>query len=76
MTSLDSKLTELEFTTALKSMNNNKSPGSDGLTTEFYKVFWNDIKYYYIDSIKHSFEIKNLTELQKQSITTLLPKTN
>ena len=21
-----------------------KSPGSDGITTQFYKIFWNDIK--------------------------------
>lgn len=24
----------------LKKMSNNKSPGSDGFTTEFFKVFW------------------------------------
>ena len=31
-------------------MKNQKSPGSDGITTEFYKMFWNDIKEYYIKS--------------------------
>ena len=30
-------LTEVECANALKQMQNNKSPGSDGLTTEFYK---------------------------------------
>ena len=36
-------LTEYECTRALRNMNNNKSPGSVGVTTEFYKIFWNDI---------------------------------
>ncbi len=51
-----------------------KSPGSDGLTTEFYKMYWNEIKQYYVDSINFSFENGSLTELQKQGIITLLPK--
>lgn len=37
-------LTEEECGKALKEMKNQKSPGSDGLTTEFYKIFWEDIK--------------------------------
>ena len=59
-------------------MKNQKSPGSgsDGITVEFYKLFWNDIKHYYINSINHSFQIGSLTELQKQSIITLIPKQN
>jgi len=52
-------LSEYECGISLKEMKNNKSPGSDGLTADFYKIFWNDIKH---------------TELQKQSIITLLPK--
>ena len=57
-------------------MKNQKSPGSDGITVEFYKLFWNDIKQYYINSINHSFQIGSLNELQKQSIITLIPKQN
>ena len=41
--SIEGKITEYECTCALREMNNNKSPGSDGITTEFYKIFWNDI---------------------------------
>ena len=72
--SCEGHITELECKTALKDMKNQKSPGSDGLTTEFYKIFWNDIKEYYIKSINFSFQNGELTELQKQSIITLLPK--
>ena len=28
----------------IKSMENNKSPGNDGLSKEFYEYFWNEIK--------------------------------
>ena len=69
-------ITELECAKALKDMQNNKSPGSDGITVEFYKMFWNTIKKYYVSSINYSFEAGSLTELQKQSIITLIPKQN
>ena len=55
-------------------MKNQKSPGSDGLTVEFYKIFWNNIKQFYIKSINYSFKNSSLTELQKQGIITLIPK--
>ena len=29
----------------------NKAPGSDGLTSEFYKTFWDDVKNMLLDSI-------------------------
>ena len=47
-------LTEVECLESLKSMESNKSPGSDGLPAEFYKVFWNDLHHYllYIDLAK------------------------
>ena len=57
-------------------MKNQKSPGSDGITVEFFKLFWNDLKEFYINSINYSFQTGSLTDLQKQSIITLLPKQN
>ena len=57
-------------------MKNSKSPGSDGLTTEFYKIFWNSIKTYVINSFNYSLQVGELNLLQKQSIITLLPKQN
>ena len=44
-------LNELELLKALKSMQNNKSPGNDGLTKEFYETFWNEIKNPFMNSI-------------------------
>ena len=39
--------------TALKGMQNDNSPGIDGLPTEFYKFFWKDIKIMYTNLIRH-----------------------
>ena len=51
-------------------MKNSKSPGSDGITIEFYKMYWPILKKHYVNSINYSFEIGSLTELQKQSTIT------
>ena len=37
-------LSETDLYNAMKNMQNNKSPGSDGLTKEFYEGFWDEIK--------------------------------
>ena len=49
-------LNELELLKALKSMQNNKSPGNDGLTKEFYEMFWNEIKNPFMNSIMEARE--------------------
>ena len=43
-------LNERELLKALKSMQNNKSPGNDGLTKEFYEMFWDEIKHPYFST--------------------------
>ena len=46
----DQELTIEECGKALRQFENNKSPGADGLTTNFYKFFWPDIKNLVYDS--------------------------
>jgi len=58
----------------IKTFKNGKSPGTDGLPIEFYKIFWNNIKDLILDSFSYSYENKNMTISQKQSIITLLSK--
>ena len=67
-------LTEDECFKALKEMKNDKSPGSDGITVEFYKTFWDDLNQYLVDSLNFSFVNGHLTDLQKQGILSLIPK--
>jgi len=72
----DNILSLIECSNALKLLPNNKSPGSDGLTTNFYKFFWIDIKDILFDSYIYSFKNKTLTQEQKIGILNLIPKEN
>ena len=72
--SIEGELSETEIQRAVKNMKNKKSPGSDGIPVEFYKIFWSDIKKYLLESLNYSFKIGKLTQLQSQGIITLIPK--
>ena len=41
---IDENITEFELLKIVKSLQNNKSPGAETLPTDFYKLFWHDIK--------------------------------
>ena len=49
-------------------MKNCKSPGSDGITTEFYKIFWNDIKHFLKDSLNYSFRNLVLAKFKNKAL--------
>ena len=48
-------LTKEECLEALKDMNLNKTPGSDGLPVEFYKVFWSDISDHLLNALNYAY---------------------
>ena len=58
----------------IKTFQNNKSPGTDGLPIEFYKIFWNDVKNVLLNSINFAYENGHLSISECQGIITLLPK--
>ena len=51
-----------------------KSPGDDGITSEFYKTYWYLIKRELTDVIKYSLENDTLSKTQYNAIITLLHK--
>ena len=63
-----------EVKTAVQSMANNKSPGPDGIPTEFYKTFWPDIGESVYRSFTLAYELGKLCGSQKQGVITLIPK--
>lgn len=71
---LDRDISEREILNVLKGMKNNKSPGSDGFSAEFYKFFWNDLKIYITSAINHIFVHGQLPVSQRLGIISCLPK--
>ena len=69
-------MTYVELTKALKNMKNEKSPGLDGFTVEFFKFFWIDIGVFVLRSINYGYRTGPLSVTQKQGIITCLPKPN
>ena len=55
-------------------MQNNRSPGEDGIPIELYRTFWEDIKPFLIRSYRYSMDSGSLTITQKRGIISLLPK--
>ena len=47
-------LTEKDLYKSLRSMQNDKSPGNDGLTKEFYETFWNDLIEIFVNSVREA----------------------
>ena len=71
---MNNEMSETELLNALKSTQNNKSPGSDGLPSEFYKIFWQDIKDPFLKSVKYAHQTGMLSVTQREGIITLMPK--
>ena len=58
-TEQDITIDEIAF--ASKQLPNNKSPDSDGLPTEFYKLFWKNIKSFVFNSFMYAFDTNELS---------------
>ena len=63
-----------ELTDSLRSLNLGRSPGSDGLTTEFYLHFWNSLGPLLLRVAEQCFLDGELAESMKESITRLIFK--
>ena len=72
--SCEGALTEKECFDALMLMKNNKCPGSDGLSFEFYKKFWSYIKDLLLESLNEGYKKGTLSDSQRHALLTLLYK--
>ena len=70
----DNELSEKEFYIFLISMQNNKSPGNEVLTKEFFVTFWEVIKDVFLNSCGTAKLKKELTTSQRQAIIKLIEK--
>ena len=57
-------------------MKNDKSPGLDGFTVEFFKFFWIDIGCFILKSLNYGYCTGSLSITQKQGVITCISKPN
>ena len=55
-------------------MKNNKSPGPDGFTVDFFKSFFVDLRTFLTQSINDGFQKDELSVTQRQGLITCIPK--
>ena len=72
--SCEGLLTKAECLQALKNTEANKTPGSDGIPAEFYKVFWNDLSDLLVNSINFAYQTGQFSVTQRRGIIKLIPK--
>ena len=72
--SLEEPITKEELKLTLEKCANNKSPGNDGLTKEFYLHFWSTIQDKLFESYLESIRTGKLSTSQRQNIIILLEK--
>ena len=63
-----------EIESVLKNMKHNKTPGIDGFSAEFFKVFWNKLKFFILRVLNSSYTKGILPLSLRQCIITCLPK--
>jgi hypothetical protein len=63
-----------ECTEAVQALKLNKAPELDGLTNEFYKVFWVHIKDLFYDTLRGIYRNNKLSYTQKLAIISLIFK--
>ena len=71
---LEGPITLIEAGKTLKQMKNNKSPGSDGFTSEFFKYFWKQLGNFLVRSINTGYVNGSLSVTQRQGVIICIPK--
>lgn len=67
-------ITVEELEVALRLLPNGKTPGSDGLSTDFYKFWWPYIGDFIFDSFTYAVRLGHLSIDQRRGVISLLPK--
>ena len=71
---LGKEISVTEIGATLRKMKNNKSPGIDGITAEFLKVFWGKLKFFITNGINNCYVKGVLSTSMRQSMIICLPK--
>ena len=72
----EEQITAKEVREAMMQMNNNKTPGEDGIPVDFYKVFWSQIQQVFMDMLFEVYRQNKLHSTARKGILNLIPKAN
>ena len=70
------EITDEEILDAVKQLKNCRTPGSDGIPIDFYKVFWNQIKDTFCAVVRETYCRGHLHKTALFGIINLIPKAN
>ena len=70
----DLQISVAELGRAIKEMNNNKTPGIDGIPVDFYKVFWNKLHEPFYNMVLEVYNKTKLHETARKGVLNLIPK--
>ena len=68
-------ISKTELFDSMKSMRNNKIPGNDRLTKEFFENILDELKTPLMESVNQTFRTKILSIPQRQAVIKLIQKT-
>ena len=71
---MQNAVTMEEADKVLNNMKNDKSPGSNGFSVNFFKFFWKDLGVYLVRSINYDLQAGKLLTTQTQGLITCIPK--
>ena len=63
-----------EASSAVAKLHNDKSPGPDGFTSNFFKLSWKHLGIFLVRFLNYSFKNGHLSLSQRQGMNTLIPK--
>ena len=70
---IEGPLTRDERKSVIELFQENKSPGEDGFTVEFYKYFFDSVGSYLLESLNAAYEVGKLSISQRLGVITLIP---
>lgn len=70
----EQEFTDTELADSLMGMSNSKTPGPDGLSADFYKIFWPQLRDLYGNAIRIAIIEEKLHESARQGLIALLLK--
>lgn len=74
--SLEGPISYKELTQALKATKNGKSPGLDGFSVDFLKLFWSELGIFILRSINEAYSTGSMSISQRRAVITCIPKGN